>query len=113
MTITFKNNNAVVVYTLEKIIDYAGKNQYIFAAQSVWWIASIIGLTEGLVRHIDTLQEHNRVPELFNKAMSAKPRDLRGDSRIDSDSAYIPPDRIHQLQEKTPDCSEHSESGAH
>jgi len=53
MTITFENDNDVIVYALEMIISYARKNQYIFVAQSVWWIASIIGLTEGLVIYID------------------------------------------------------------
>ena len=49
MTITFENDNDVIVYALEKIIAYTRNNQYIFVAQSIWWIVSVIGLTEGLV----------------------------------------------------------------
>jgi hypothetical protein len=56
MTITLENENDVIVYALEKIISYARDNQYIFFAQSVWWIASIIGLQSGLIIHIDNLK---------------------------------------------------------
>jgi len=56
MTLTFENDNDVIVYALESIISYARQHQYIFVAQSVWWIAAITGLTEGLVTHIDNLQ---------------------------------------------------------
>ena len=61
MTITFENNNDVIVYTLKEIIDYARKNQYIFVVQSVWRIASVIGLTEGLVTDIDNLRMRSEV----------------------------------------------------
>jgi len=44
MTISFKNENDVIVYALENVIAYARINQHIFLAQSVWWIPSIIGL---------------------------------------------------------------------
>jgi hypothetical protein len=43
MTITFANDNDVIIYALEKILSYARDTQYIFLAQSVWWITSIIG----------------------------------------------------------------------
>ena len=56
MTDTFENEYDVIVYTLEKIISYSGGNQYIFVAQSVWWLASIIRLQGGLVIHIDNLK---------------------------------------------------------
>jgi len=56
MTLTFENDNNVIVYTMEKIIAFAKNNQYIFLAQSVWWIASVLGLQTGLVIYIDNLQ---------------------------------------------------------
>jgi hypothetical protein len=43
MAITFDNNKDVIIYALQKIISYARNNQYIFVAQHVWWLASIIG----------------------------------------------------------------------
>jgi len=49
MPITFENDNDVICYALEKIISYARDNQYIFLAQSIWWISSVIGLQQGLV----------------------------------------------------------------
>jgi len=61
MTITVENDNDIIVYALEQIIDYARKNQYIFVAQSVWWIASIIGLSEGLTVHIDNLRKRSEI----------------------------------------------------
>jgi len=57
MTITFENDNDVVLYALEKIIAYARRTQQIFVAQCVWWLASIIGLDKGLVVHINNLRE--------------------------------------------------------
>jgi hypothetical protein len=56
MTITFESDKDVIVYALEKIISYARNNQYIFLAQSIWWISSTIGLQEGLVIYIDNLK---------------------------------------------------------
>jgi len=55
MGITFQNDKDIIIYALEKIIDDTRKNRYIFVAQSMWWIASVIGLTEGLVKHIENL----------------------------------------------------------
>jgi hypothetical protein len=55
MTITFENDNDLIVYTAEKIISYARENQYIFLAESILWISSIIGLQQGLIVHIDNL----------------------------------------------------------
>jgi len=73
MVITFENENDVVVYALEKIICYARKHQYIFVAQSVWWIACVIGLTDGLVIHIDNLRarvEAGKVPSKIEQPSS-------------------------------------------
>jgi len=61
MTINFKNDDDVIVYVLEKIISYARDNQYIIVAQCVWWLASIIGIQERLVTHIDTLQVQRKL----------------------------------------------------
>jgi hypothetical protein len=59
MTITFENDNDVIVYALERIIAYARRTQQIFAAQCVWWLASIIGLEQGLIVLIDNTQSRN------------------------------------------------------
>jgi hypothetical protein len=58
MSISFKNDNEVIVYALEKIIPYARHNQHIIVAQCVWWLASIIGSQQGVVVYIDTLKKH-------------------------------------------------------
>jgi hypothetical protein len=56
MTITFENDNNIIVYTLEKVIVYARRTQQIFVARCVWWLALIIGLDQGLVNYIDIIQ---------------------------------------------------------
>jgi len=56
MTISFENENDVIVYALEKIISYARRTQQVFIAQGIWWFASVIGLEQGLINNIDNLQ---------------------------------------------------------
>jgi len=107
MTLSFENDNDFIVYALEKIISYARKHQYIFVAQSIWGIASVIGLTEGLATHIDNLPKRSEVYQeparQFGitssiRQVSATPRDLQSDSRIDSDPES---DRVKQVVEET------------
>jgi hypothetical protein len=99
MTITFENDNDIILYAFQKVISYARKNQQIFVAQCVWWLASIIGLEQGLVIHIDNLQKREFSAPLedhpaifhsdkaqqiqFEKAVSPTPRDLIEDQRAD------------------------------
>jgi hypothetical protein len=61
MTVTFENDNEVIFYALEMIISFARNSQQIFVAQCVWWLASIIGLEDALVNHIDTLHGQTTV----------------------------------------------------
>jgi len=70
MTISFENDNEVIVYALELIIDYARKNQYIFIAQCVWWVASTIGFESELVKHIDNLRIRLEASKTPNKEES-------------------------------------------
>jgi hypothetical protein len=89
MTITFENDNDVIVYALEKIIAYARRTQQIFVAQCIWWIASILGLEQGLVLFIDNIQSRvtvtiipEEVPRV-DKTISPIPRDNQEDLRQD------------------------------
>jgi hypothetical protein len=99
MTLSFESDQDVIIYALEKIISYARTNQYIFLAQSVWWISSILGLQQGLIIHIDNLEDRAKIrksdiqDELpiihpdraaqINRSVSATPRDLTEDQRLD------------------------------
>jgi len=85
MAITFENNNAVIIYALECIISYTKRTQQIFVAQCVWWLASIIGLEQELVSHIDKLQgqDNTILQEQLSREVSATPRDLAKDRRLD------------------------------
>jgi len=112
MTITFENENDVIVYALEKIISYARKHQYIFVAQSVWWIASVIGLTEGLGTHIDNLRIRRdiSVPNHFRKEKVIEPQDLSGCYIPEVASGYIHPERTNQVDKRNNDNLEVGDS---
>jgi hypothetical protein len=88
MTIAFKSDKDVIIYALEKIISYARDNQYIFLAQSVWWISSIIGLQEGLVIHIDNLKIRNDIGNL----------EIRTAPQVHQDLLAVHPSRTAQVQ---------------
>jgi hypothetical protein len=98
MTITFECDKDVIVYALEKIISYARENRYIFLAQSVWWISSIIGLQQGLVVHIDNLKLRSEAgvfaseltPAVIPEGPVISPRQVSID--------IIHPDRLVRIQ---------------
>jgi hypothetical protein len=98
MTITFESDKDVIVYALEKIISYARDNQYIFLAQSIWWISSIIGLQEGLIIFIDNLKIRKDIgnPELREASLAQQPLSAIHPSRVaqiqTSDGDYISSD---------------------
>jgi hypothetical protein len=89
MPITFENDNDVIVYALEKIIVYARRTQQVFVAQCVWWLASVIGLENGLIAFIDSLQSRVVVTVIPEKVpsvggtVSPIPRDNQEDQRQD------------------------------
>jgi hypothetical protein len=89
MSVTFENDNDVIVYALEKVICYARKSQQIFVAQCVWWFASISGLEQGLANYIDIFQSRinitiipEKVPSI-GRTVSPIPRDNQEDQRQD------------------------------
>jgi len=83
MTITFENENDVIVYAFEKVISYARRNQQIFVAQCIWWLASIIGLEQGLIVYIDNQRKRESVQVLSARKVSSTPRDLTEDQRYE------------------------------
>jgi hypothetical protein len=89
MTITFENDNDVIIYALEKVIAYARRTQQIFVAQCVWWLASIFGLEQGLVDYIRNKQSRldvtiNPEKELSaGRTVSPTPRDIQEETRQD------------------------------
>ena len=98
MTITFENDNDVVVYALEKIISFAREYQYFFVANCTWWIASIYGVDNQLRQHIDYLAlrqsetdrtesiQHRGIQNTRNpitRGVSPTPRDIARDIGIE------------------------------
>jgi len=96
MTSTFDNDNDVIISWLEKIISYARDNQYIFITQCCWWLASSIGLKEGLVIHIDNLRIR---AEAYQAPSNTCP-----------DSSDVHPDWINQIEWSISDRKEASDS---
>jgi hypothetical protein len=89
MTITFENDNDVIVYALEKVMAYARRTQQIFVAQCVWWLASVIGLEIRLIAFIDNPRSRidvtvipEKVPSV-GRTVSPTPRDNQEDERQD------------------------------
>jgi len=93
MTISFENNNKVIVYALEKIIQHARRTQQIFVAQCVWWLASIIGLEQGLIIYIDNLRAGGGglVQQTANMV-----KDNISISELESVPSEVPPGWRHQ-----------------
>jgi hypothetical protein len=97
MTITFENDNDVIVYALEKVISYARRTQQIFVAQCVWWLASIISLETGLINHIDNLQKRE---DVLKQARVSEER--REAPEEDQSSQQVHPDRVAQISAVRP-----------
>jgi len=98
MSVNFNNNNEIIVYALEKIISYARMNQYIFLAQCVWWLSSIIGSQKALVIHIDILRNSTTdQDEITPRAISTSPRDIQQDSRNNLELNHVHPGRKIQV----------------
>ena len=102
MTITFEDEKDIIVYALETIICYARDNRYIFLAQSVWWIASVIGLSEGLSTHIDNLRICTQVYQSVLGAGPASAESTKSSKTQDKNSfenlgSLIHPDRVSQI----------------
>jgi len=104
MTITFENDNNVIVYALDKIISFSRNSHYIFLAQCVWWLSSIIALQQSLVTHIDNLKVQGHIGE---QGVSTTPKDLQEDIRITITTrkaedlmpvSYRHPDRIFRVR---------------
>jgi 3-mercaptopyruvate sulfurtransferase SseA len=72
MTVTFQNDNDIIVYALEKVIAYARDTQRIFVAQCVWWLLSIIGLEQGLINYIYNLKQGSDITRIEEERRTVK-----------------------------------------
>jgi len=111
MTVTFENDNNVIVYALEKVICYARDNHNLFVAQSIWWIASVIGLSKGLATHIDNLRIRFEASQLVREEdqLSSKENPITLSPKsleTTTQESCIHPDRILQVHRD----SEYSEA---
>jgi hypothetical protein len=89
MTITFEIDNDVIVPAFETVISYARRTQQVFIVQCIWWLASVIGLEQGLVTYIDSIGIRYKVTVVPEKApdkrrsISPVPRDIQEDKKRD------------------------------
>jgi hypothetical protein len=98
MTITFENDNDVIVYALEKIISFTRINQYIFVARCVWWLSSIIYLEPRLIIYIDYLHQRSEVGKVGEaRGTSAALQDIQGNPRTLNQANEIHPGRRSQV----------------
>jgi len=102
MTITFENDHEVIVYALEKVICYARDNHYLFIAQSIWWIASVIGLSKELATHIDNLKIRFEASQLVLEEDQLSSKEnlitlLPENLETTTQESCIHPDRILQV----------------
>jgi hypothetical protein len=81
MTLTFENDNDVIVYALEKIIAFARKNQFLFVANCAWWLAGVTGLDSGLITYIDNLESRKRA--YHPREISNTPGDIARSESVD------------------------------
>jgi hypothetical protein len=96
MTLTFENDPDVFVYTLEKIIALARREQYIFVANCVWWIAGVIGLDQGLITFIDNLESRKEIVDI--RAISETPRDIARSVSPDKQESTYTPDPLRRTR---------------
>jgi hypothetical protein len=96
MTLTFENDNDVIVYTFEKIIAFARREQYLFVANCVWWIAGVIGLDQGLITFIDNLESRKEIVDI--RAISETPRDIARSVSPDKQESTYTPDPLRRTR---------------
>ena len=111
MTITFENENEVIVYALEKIISYARENRYIFVAQSIWWIASVIGLIDRLATDIDNLRIRSEANQaILEGEQSTLEKELapahQDHLSVSIEGSCVHPERISQIDNSINDSYE-------
>lgn len=75
----FQMEYNVLVYSFQRIIRFCQEHHYLFAAQCVWWLSSLLGLQGGLVIH----NENPRIRDnIGGREVSVTPQDTETDSGI-------------------------------
>lgn len=93
MSITFRSEADIILWTFAKLLITFKERQYLFAAQCIWWIAALVQLDPALTYLID----HQKFPSdiesgkevrasvqvSFEREISATPRDIQRQSETD------------------------------
>jgi len=106
MTITFQLDKDIILYAFDRIITCCGEKKYLFAVQCVWWLASIIGLQQGFVIHIDNLHLQATIGNHNIREILSTPWDIAG-TMENSDIPWA--DRILEYAENYQQKSEQAQ----
>jgi len=87
MSITFENEANFILWTLPKLLAMFEQRQYIFAAQSIWWIAGLVQSDPALQYFLmyrkfpkdecDHNEEQELTQETIERSISPTPRDIQ------------------------------------
>jgi len=87
MSITFKNEANIILWTSEKLLVTFEERQYLFAARCIWWIAALVQLDPALRYFIDNRKFQSGVPgnnaeqeslrQLIERDISSTPQDIQ------------------------------------
>ena len=102
MTISFKDDNYMILYAFEKVISFARKDQVIFVAQTVWRLASISKLQRGLIDPIANLANQSAI---IVRGVSTTPQDTQEELPYNTSSIHTHPDRVRQLEDSVDQTS--------
>jgi len=80
MSITFKSEADIILWTLARLLVNFTERQYLFAAQCIWWIAALDSLDPALRQLLD----HRKFPDI-----SSIPRDIHRQSETDEDEVPV------------------------
>jgi len=84
MSITFKNEADIILWTLAKLLVTFEECQYLFAAQCSWWIATVVQLDPAVRFLINTrefpsalLSDDQTTADIIESEISSAPRDIQ------------------------------------
>lgn len=87
MNINFGTESDVFLYSLEQNNPLCQVHHYIFAAQCVWWLASLLGLQQGLLRYTVILAVRSVIIE---RGISTTPLDTSANNQVGEVSENFP-----------------------
>ena len=99
MSITFQNGADIILWTLAKLLVTFEEQQYLFAAQCIWWIAALVQLDPALKYLIDhgkfpshitrVNAERESIRQSIERGISSTPRDIQRYSKLNKNTELV------------------------